>query len=72
MDDVKILSIKDVKQSGDVGFVADATWTVSGSVGHFGHSHYRQNRYHALVCFVMDDNALKIRDIELIDKQRVL
>ena len=43
-----------------------------GSVSHFGHTHYRQNRYHALITFVIDGNAWKIKKIELIDEKRVL
>ena len=50
----------------------DADWTVGGSVSHFGHTHYRQNRYHALVTFMMDDNIWKIRGIELIDEKRLI
>jgi hypothetical protein len=72
VDDVTILSINDVQRSADGGFVADADWTVGGSVSHFGHTHYRQNRYHALVSFVMADDAWKIRAIELIDEKRIL
>ena len=54
VDEVDILSINRVNKSGDEGFVVDAAWTVSGSVSHFGHTHYRRNQYHALVTFVMD------------------
>jgi hypothetical protein len=72
VDDVKILSVNAVRRSADGGFVADADWTVSGSVSHFGHTHYRQNRYHALVSFVMADDAWKIMAIELIDEKRLL
>jgi len=72
VDEVKILSVSTVKRSAKEGFLADAVWTVSGSVSHFGHTHYRQNRYHALVSFVMDGDVWKIRGIELIDEKRVL
>lgn len=72
VDEVDILSINRVKKSADDGFVADAIWTVSGSVSHFGHTHYRQNQYQALVTFVMDDHSWKIKDIELIDEKRLL
>ena len=54
------------------GFIAEAVWTVSGSVSHFGHTHYRRNRNHALMTFVMDDYSWKIKDIELIDEKRLL
>ena len=55
-----------------LGFVADTVWTVSGSVSHFGHTHYRRNRSHTLVTFVVDDDSWKIKDIELIDEERLL
>lgn len=63
---------QDVTRAEDSGFVADALWTVSGSVNHFGHTHYRRNRYQALLTFVGDGDAWKIRDIELIEEQRLL
>jgi|GEM_PF-628873 len=71
VDEVDILSIDNVKRSKNNGFMADAVWTVSGSVSHFGHTHYRQNKNHALVTFVMDEGSWKIKDIELIDEKRL-
>lgn len=72
VDEVDILAINNVKRSKNNGFMADAVWTVSGSVSHFGHTHYRRNKNHALVTFVMDDGSWKIKDIELIDEKRLL
>ena len=57
VDEVDILAINKVIKAEDDGFVADAVWTVSGSVSHFGHTHYRRNRNNALVTFVMDDDS---------------
>jgi hypothetical protein len=56
----------------DGGFVADVIWTVSGSVSHFGYTHYRRNKNHALVTFVMVDDSWKIKDIEAIEEKRLL
>lgn len=70
--DVEILSVNTVRRSMDNGFVADAFWTVSGSVSHFGHTHYRRNQYHAMVTFMMDEDSWKINDIEVIDEKRLL
>ena len=53
-------------------FRVDATWTVSGSVNHFGHVHYRQNRYDAAVHLVAVDGTWKIRGIEVLDERRLL
>ena len=69
---VDILAINKVTRSEQNGFVADTVWTVGGSVSHFGHTHYRRNRNHALVTFVMDDDSWKIMNIELIDEKRLL
>lgn len=71
VDEVDILSVNGVQKTADDGFVADAVWTVSGSVSHFGHTHYRRNHNHALVTFVIDDDSWKIMDIELIDEKRL-
>ncbi|NNL78718.1 MAG: hypothetical protein HKO68_20485, partial [Desulfobacterales bacterium] len=71
VDEVDILSVNGVQKSADGGFVADAVWTVSGSVSHFGHTHYRRNRSHALVTFVIDADSWKIKGIELIDEKRL-
>lgn len=72
VDDVELLSVNRVTESEAGGFIADAVWTVSGSVNHFGHTHYRRNKNHALVTFVKDGDAWKIRDIELIEEERLL
>ena len=70
--EVNILAVNAVKSSTEGGFVADAIWTVSGSVSHFGHTHYRRNKNHALVTFVMDDDSWKIKGIEIIEEKRLL
>ena len=69
---MNILSVSNVKRVEHGGFIANAVWTVSGSVSHFGHTHYRQNKNHALVTFVIEGNLWKIRDIELIEEKRLL
>jgi len=72
VDEVHILAVNEIKHMKNNDVTADATWTVSGSVNHFGHTHYRQNQYHALVTFAVVDGSWKIRSIELIDEKRVL
>ena len=72
MDEVDNLAVNRVKKSTVDGFVADAAWTVSGSVSHFGHTHYRRNHYQALVTFIIDGASWKIKDIELIAEKRLL
>ncbi|MDC7231974.1 MAG: hypothetical protein PQJ58_01985 [Spirochaetales bacterium] len=46
MDNLDLLSLENLKRTKD-GFSGDFEWTVSGSVSHFGHTHYRKNRYQA-------------------------
>jgi hypothetical protein len=53
------------------GFVADAIWTVGGTVTHFGHRHFRQNRYNARIAVVPTDGNWKIRSIDVRDATRV-
>lgn len=55
----------------DRGFGVRAGWTVSGMVTHFGHRHFRQNRYDALIEIVPTDGTWKIRSIEILDQERI-
>jgi len=71
VDEVNILDVSTVEYSDDQALVADATWTVRGSVNHFGHTHYRQNQYRALVSFVNEDEVWKISSIEPIEEIRL-
>jgi hypothetical protein len=72
VDGVEVLEVRSVRRDGAGGFRVDATWTVSGSVNHFGHVHYRQNRYDAAVHIIAVDGAWKIREIEVLDERRLL
>jgi hypothetical protein len=68
---VEILEVDAVETSGDGGFTAQAAWTVGGTVTHFGHRHFRQNRYHARVTVVPDQEIWKIRLIEVLNEERL-
>ncbi len=72
VDEVDVGKVRDVKREADGIFSVDANWTVSGSVSHFGHSHYRRNRYHAVVNIVPEGDAWKIRKFTLLDERRLL
>lgn len=72
VDDLKILSVKGVERGEEGAFIADTVWIVSGSVSHFGHTHYRRNKNRARVTFAADGKAWKIKDIELIEEERLL
>jgi len=71
VDEVNIQELFDVDRDQESGYIADAQWTVRGSVNHFGHTHYRLNQYRALVSFVIDNGSWKIDDIEILDTRRL-
>ncbi|MEM8886121.1 MAG: hypothetical protein AAGD14_18800 [Planctomycetota bacterium] len=56
----------------DGGFRVECVWTVAGSVSHFGHRHYRQNRYVARVVVRADGGSWKIVSLDVLDEKRVL
>jgi len=68
---VEVLEVPSVTAGSDGGFDAQASWSVSGMVTHFGHRHFRQNRYEARVVVVPVEGTWKIRSIEVLDEQRV-
>jgi len=54
------------------GAVAIRTkWTATGSVGHWGHLHTRQNYYDAILTLAVADGAWKISAIELLEEKRI-
>jgi hypothetical protein len=71
VDEVSIQELSTIKRDGNRGYVADTRWTVRGSVNHFGHTHYRQNQYRALVSFGIDNENWKIYNIEIVDTKRL-
>jgi hypothetical protein len=48
-----------------------AQWTALGQVGHWGHTHIRQNRYDAIMTIKPLDGAWKIIDVELLEERRI-
>ncbi len=67
---VEVLEAGDIT-SGDTGFDVRAVWTVGGMVTHFGHRHFRQNRYDATIGIVPVDGTWKIQTIEVLEEERV-
>ncbi len=53
-----------------VGFESLLTWDVTGSVGHWGHVHQRQNQYQARVTVDAVDGRWKITALDLIQEER--
>jgi len=71
VDEVEVLEVSQVERW-ENGFKALTVWTVSGSVSHFGHTHYRQNQYQADVIFAPVEGSWKIKKIDVLDEERVL
>jgi hypothetical protein len=69
---VEIRSAETLDSSNEGGFRARCTWTVSGSVGHWGHVHQRRNQYQALITVMAVDNVWKITAMELLSEERLL
>ena len=70
VDNVEVLEIREIVPV-ENGFKMNASWVVSGSVSHFGHIHYRKNRYDAWVYVIPDSKAWKISGMEVQEKERI-
>ena len=46
-------------------------WIVSGSVGHWGHLHYRRNQYEARFTLRFEDGSWKITALEILEELRL-
>ncbi len=53
------------------GFAAVATWTVNGSVGHWGHIHQRRNKYRAELTVRPLQGTWKLTDIDILQEERL-
>ncbi|HSG82145.1 MAG TPA: HupE/UreJ family protein [Gemmatimonadota bacterium] len=67
---VEVLEAREI-ESRQTGFTVRSTWTVGGMVTHFGHRHFRQNRYDARIDVVPVDGAWKIQSVEVLEQERV-
>ena len=67
---VEILSASEIEREG-TGFRLRATWTAAGMVTHFGHRHFRQNRYDARLTIVPVQQTWKIRSVEILEQYRL-
>jgi hypothetical protein len=67
---VEILDAKEIERQ-ETGFHVRSTWTVGGMVTHFGHRHFRQNRYDARIAIVPLAGTWKIRSIEVLEQDRL-
>ena len=56
---------------GDNRFSAEATWVVNGSVGHWGHVHQRNNRYHAILDIAVVGQQWKLEELTVLQQDRL-
>jgi hypothetical protein len=68
--DVEILEA-DFRPLGGGGFATHATWNVSGSVGHWGHTHVRTNQYEARFDIHPIDGVWKISSMTVLQEERL-
>ncbi len=69
--EVAMLSAESEPLEGELGFVADCTWNVSGSVLHWGHVHSRMNQLAARLVVKEIGGIWKITDLELLEEKRI-
>jgi hypothetical protein len=53
------------------GLTASATWTVMGSVGHWGHIHQRQNQYRARLHVAPIEGEWKLVGLDILEEKRL-
>ena len=70
VDQVELLDCATSPADGG-GFVSQCTWNVSGSVGHWGHTHRRTSRYRANIRVEPKNGAWKITGLELLEEARL-
>jgi len=60
------------RQAGDTPtYAIRGQWTATGTVGHWGHVHTRQNQYDAVVTVKAHQGDWKISGMELLEEQRI-
>lgn len=72
VDDVDVLEVLSVQKASSGAYAVNVKWTVSGSVSHFGHTHYRRNLNHAVVTLDPREGYWHICGINVIDEERLL
>ena len=54
-----------------LGYDVRAQWTALGTVGHWGHTHIRQNLYDAILTIQSIDGVWKITGMEVLEESRI-
>jgi hypothetical protein len=69
--EVAMLDVQPEALRGEPGFRALCSWTVAGSVGHWGHVHQRTNRYSAELTVQPVDGAWRVTALTLLEEERL-
>ncbi len=72
IEEVVVQEVHSVKRTSESGFEVDVVWTVGGSVSHFGHQHFRQNWYDAVIRLVPEGGVWKIESVDVAEEKRLL
>jgi hypothetical protein len=67
---VEIVSIQ-ARPGQSRGVIAETTWNVAGSVGHWGHIHERRNQYRAILSIEPVDSVWKLTGLKIQEELRL-
>jgi hypothetical protein len=59
------------RDDGGLGYDVRTKWTALGTVGHWGHTHIRQNLYDAILSIQSIDGVWKITGMEVLEEARI-
>ena len=71
VESVEVVDLRDLEAVDAGGVRATVAWEAGGFVVHFGHRHFRQNRYEAEIELAPRDGSWKITRLAVLDNQRV-
>jgi hypothetical protein len=72
VEEVEVLDVE-VQPNAESSRALDlrSVWSATGTVGHWGHIHTRQNRYEAVVTIEPVEGAWRITGLELLEEERI-
>lgn len=71
VEGVELIQIEAEPSGDQPGFEARCVWNVTGSVGHWGHTHQRRNQYAAQFIVRIIEGNWKITSMELLEETRL-
>jgi hypothetical protein len=69
--EVVLDTVETLPVDADNAFEVEASWTVHGSVGHWGHVHQRSNRYLARLRVAVDEDRWKLESMVVLQEERL-